>query len=232
MINYNPKITQGGLVIDLDAANPRSYSGTGSVWTNIAPEGIVSGAMGAGITFNTMNGGCLYFDGSPISYVLIGTGATYFPMMEFTTEIWFKSSGVGSGMNLGGLWSITYGYQVGIDLAGNIYFSCYDVVNSATRNWGTSGKNHFDNVWHHLITVSDGFNYYVYIDGEQKAYSNAFLHYGTNIWTGNGVYIGNNDNDAYYFFKGYIAQARLYKRALSEQDVLNNFNAYRGRFGI
>ena len=34
--NYNPKIVTDGLVLCLDAANTKSYSGSGTTWTDIS----------------------------------------------------------------------------------------------------------------------------------------------------------------------------------------------------
>ena len=38
-IAYNPSITTSGLLIHLDAANPKSYPGTGTVWKDISLTG-------------------------------------------------------------------------------------------------------------------------------------------------------------------------------------------------
>jgi hypothetical protein len=79
--------------------------------------------------------------------------------------------------------------------------------------------------------MNDGYTNFVYIDGVLKG-SLAGIHYGSNAWSGNQVSLGINNNNINCHFNGYIAQARLYKRALSDEEVWNNFCAYRGRFGI
>ena len=51
-----------------------------------------------------------------------------------------------------------------------------------------------------------------------------------------------NTTDAYHYlmrdvddennFAGYVAQILIYKRILSAQDVKQNYNAFKGRFGL
>ena len=38
-VNYNPKIVTDGLVLCLDAANKRSYPGSGSTWNDLSGRG-------------------------------------------------------------------------------------------------------------------------------------------------------------------------------------------------
>lgn len=62
-VTYNPKIVTDGLVLCLDAANKRSYPGTGTTWTDRSTNGY-TGTLTNGPTFDGNNGGRFYFDGS------------------------------------------------------------------------------------------------------------------------------------------------------------------------
>ena len=55
--NYSPKIVTDGLVFYLDAANTKSYIGSGTTWTDLSRgdnSGILNGAV-----FNSLNGGSI-----------------------------------------------------------------------------------------------------------------------------------------------------------------------------
>ncbi len=57
-----PDIIEDGLVLCLDAASKRSYSGSGTTWTDLA--GANDGTLTNGPTFSSANGGGIVFDGT------------------------------------------------------------------------------------------------------------------------------------------------------------------------
>ena len=61
--SYSPKIVTDGLVLYLDAANNRSYPGSGTTWTDLSRGGN-NGTLTNGPTFNGANGGSIVFDGT------------------------------------------------------------------------------------------------------------------------------------------------------------------------
>ncbi len=63
-INYGPKIVTSGLTLCLDANAPRSYSGSGTVWMDLA-QGLVFNSNGTLTPFSTVDGAkCLHFNNS------------------------------------------------------------------------------------------------------------------------------------------------------------------------
>ena len=58
-----PDIVEDNLVLYLDAANTKSYPGTGTTWTDLSGNG-VTGTLVNGATFNSGNGGYIVFDGA------------------------------------------------------------------------------------------------------------------------------------------------------------------------
>ena len=57
-----PAIVQAGLILNLDAANPASYPGTGSTWTNlVSGTSVANFGLNSNISFATSNGGVLRF---------------------------------------------------------------------------------------------------------------------------------------------------------------------------
>ena len=62
-ILYNPGIITNRLVMCLDAANIKSYPGTGTAWSDLSGNGN-TGTLTNGPVYNSGNGGYISFDGS------------------------------------------------------------------------------------------------------------------------------------------------------------------------
>ena len=60
---YGPRIVSNGLVLCLDAANKRSYPGTGTTWTDLSGNSN-NGTLTNGPTFSAGNMGSILFDGT------------------------------------------------------------------------------------------------------------------------------------------------------------------------
>ena len=100
-ISYNPKIVTNGLILNLDAGNKKSYSGSGSVWYDLSGNNNNT-VLTNGPTFSNTNSGNIVFDGID-DYVNIPYNASKisFPNDNATICVWFKSST--SGDNTGAL---------------------------------------------------------------------------------------------------------------------------------
>jgi len=61
-LGHSPRIVTDGLVLCLDAANKRSYGGSGTTWTDL--KGNNNGIAYNGCTYSDENGGILIFDGT------------------------------------------------------------------------------------------------------------------------------------------------------------------------
>ena len=62
-IKHSPRIVTDGLVLYLDAANTKSYPGSGTTWTDISGKSN-NGTLTNGPTFDSGNKGTIVFDGS------------------------------------------------------------------------------------------------------------------------------------------------------------------------
>jgi len=85
-VTYNNRIVTDGLILCLDAASKRSYPGTGTAWTDLK-EGN-SGTLTNGPTFDAENGGSLTFDGAN-TYVDLGTSID--TNVPISVSCWFKA---------------------------------------------------------------------------------------------------------------------------------------------
>lgn len=160
------------------------------------------------------NSGAYNFTNQTINF---GTGNTFFPMPTFTLSAWIKTPGLGSGMSINGIVSITYGLTLYLNSSGNLNFR---MDNGTSIPAITFSKNLHDNQLHHVAATFDGTNQRLYIDGK-LAMTSAFAGWtGTTRWPTNSAEIGQeNNNGPIYRFNGMIDDFRLYKRALGEKEI-------------
>ena len=85
---HSPRIVIDGLVLALDAGNTKSYSGSGTAWTDTV--GGNHGTLTNGPTFSSLNGGSIVFDGTN-DYVQVSASSDLnFGTGNFTIEGWFN----------------------------------------------------------------------------------------------------------------------------------------------
>ena len=160
------------------------------------------------------NSGAYYFDNKTITF---GTGNMFFPLDTFSISAWIKTPGLGSGMSLNGIVSITYGLTVYINSSGNLSFR---MDNGTSIPAITFTQNLHDNEFHHIFASFDGTNQKIYIDGELKLTSPFSGWTGSTRWPTNSAVIGQeNNNGTIYRFNGTIDDFRLYNRALTDNEV-------------
>lgn len=229
--HYSPKIITNGLVLALDGANTKSNPGSGTTWYDLSGNG-KDGSLVNGASFQTTNGGSVAFDGVNdrvnlyASNQLIGN-------QYATLEAWIKSSDNGAG-------SGNYGNFLGTRVGQNMSINRYATTNTAVFLTDfTSGNlnapigsiNVFDQNWHHIVGVNNFGICSLYVDGTLEGTDSTKS--GQNIDLNAEVMaIGNDTNNTSRTFYGEVAIARIYNRALTQPEVLQNYNATKTRFGI
>jgi hypothetical protein len=214
-----PNIVTDGLVLSLDAANTKSYPGSGTVWTDLSGNGS-NGTLINGPTFSSVNGGSIVFDGSN-DYAPIGTTGFPFGTSPGTLSAWANVNTI-SGLH----WIISYG------TANTNQSRFLGTINSVYYFGGYNGvdityNGAIPNVWFNMVGVYDGTNASMYINGVLVVGPSAR---SWNTVPGNAQ-IGRQTNTGEYW-SGNIAQASIYNRVLSASEIAQNFNATKGRFGL
>ena len=232
---YQPKIITDGLVLCLDAADRKSYGGSGTTWADRSGEGNNGTLLGSPV-YSTTNSGTLTFDGSESDYATIGLGSDY-PYPYHTFEIWVNTPALG-GNNMDGLFGLDYGRGVNIATNGNITYNLYynmSSPNTTIFTITTTNINAVDGKWHHIICSRGTTNYEIWFDGilkktggngGQPSWS------GLNQWSGMAARIAENPNNVGYNYSGKIGAARMYNRQLTSAEVLQNYNATKSRFEL
>ena len=214
---YSPKIVSDGLVLCLDAANPKSYIGSGTTWNDLSGNSN-NGTLTNGPAFNSENGGSIVFDGTNdyvnLPYLLLSAS------QDFTINIWIKANSHGAG-------TIFCNYP-----AGNLQL-VYGTSNMGM--WLNNNSTYLDSPATEFTTNPVFFTAQRIGGNETRVYLNAILKKTgastSTIGSVSNFRMGTNTNGS-EVYNGNIAQVSIYNRALSTSEVLQNFNATKARFGL
>jgi len=226
---YSPKIVTDGLVLYLDASNTKSYPGSGTVWSDLSRSGN-NGTLINGATFNSGNGGNIVFDG--VDDYSLGI-FTFTKTNIITINLWGKYNTLPNTGNRG-LFQIQNG---GIVPSTQIK-TIGGWLNTQGRMWGrvidTSGEKNLPQVlastiltnnWYYFSYVADGSNYKLYINGDFKTqidYNGTILEYDRIFLATQGTEPSNCN----------ISNVTIYNQSLTPQEVLQNYNATKSRYGL
>lgn len=212
-----PSIVTSGLVLYLDAGNPASYPGSGTTWTDLSGQG--NNATLASHTFDSGNGGSIVFNGSQNA----PTSTNGFPFGSSAGSIagWAKISIMTGGTS----WIFSYGspFQSASRFVGRLGSTFWAGGYNDDITFGTAQTN----TWFNMVATWDGSNARMYIDGS--------LVTGPTSRSWNTVssaaYVGAQTSGGEGWY-GNIAQVLVYNRALTDAEVLQNFNIDKARFGL
>ena len=221
-INYSPKIVTNGLVLCLDAANPKSYPGNGTVWKDLSGNERHA-TLFNNPTFDNNGVGSFIFDGlddwARTENNGIGTGAS----IPHSMEMW-----VNFNVITGTRWWLAVLGQYG---QGAHHWIGTSATGTGFGAWSASCQRNPNllgiNQWIHITQTFDGTVLKDYVNGVNGS---SCVATGFNFTNSNftiGLRLGS---EAY--FNGKVSSAKIYNRALSLQEIQQNFNAVRGRYGI
>jgi hypothetical protein len=225
-----------GLVLNLDAGNLSSYSGTGTTWTDLSGNGN-HGTLVNSVTYNSSNQGFFVFNGNG-SYVGSGGFNPYvslpmstdfdFGTANFTVELWALTTSANPHpefitLNVGGIYA---GFRMEY-WDGNVnMLHSYDGVSHAN---GGSFSIVLD-TWQHIVVSRISGTVAVYVNGVFKTtYSlpgSLLAQQNSRI----GDFYGSNGYD---IFSGNIALLKIFKnKGLTATEAENHFTLTKSRFGL
>ena len=244
-------IVKSGLVLDLDAANARSYPGSGTTWRDVSGNDR-NGTLVSGSAFSNANQGSIVFN-ITTSYVDMNNNAN--PLLSstgnwtincFVNEPNYSYVAAGTGTNTiitqriaaannGRMHCSTSGSRTLMFLGNTGSFSSNTITGSIPLNNNTT----------YMLTYSrtSATIYTMYVNG---VLDTTFTDTGTRNILQCGNIIGNSNNDgiSYNSFQplvlnayqnamsGSIYMIQIYNRALSASEILQNYNAQKSRFGL
>jgi hypothetical protein len=230
--SVQPRLVTNGLVMSLDAGNRKSYVSGSSTIFDLSGTGN-HGTLNNGPTFSSANNGSIVFDGSND---LISTTNSVNNPQTYTIAAWFKTS-TGGGKKIIGFESSqvgaggNYDRMLYIGANNKIYFGQY--INGTVVAVSPSTYN--DNIWHYIVGTygSEGTTMRLYVDGVSVATAAASSAQSyTGWWKIGGINLNSWTNGVNGYYTGNIAAAHVYNRGLSASEVLQNYNALKGRFGL
>ena len=224
-IAYNPGVVSDGLVLALDAGNPKSYPGSGTTWTDLSGNGY-NATLVNGATFNN-NG--LRLDGTnDYAYIPSHNSKLAFPNGSMTLIVWEKVISYG-----------VYGGIITTDTASDQFWKIYrDLGDTFYKfRWGGS-QNAFPNftlnTWNMYAAVKDAStNLFLYFNGNlASTYTVQQTIPSQNNPITFGSYRYNDAVAARYLSNQVIGPVSIYNRVLSAAEIKQNYDALRGRFGL
>ena len=228
-LDHSPLIVTDGLTFYLDAANTKSYSGTGNTVLNIASTSAIGATKTAGIAFSSTSAPT-FVATADSNYLL--SDYTLASGTSFTVCIWFKRVGNNYWTALFGneVWNSGTGYVAMLTNANSITFTRGGAEELNYSNAGFASNN-FN--FYTFVKNPSGSNSFIYINGVQVAsgsISNVAISkpfvFNTR-WENNGVAPSPGDSRQSQF-----AQMYVYNRALTASEIVQNYNATKRRYGL
>ena len=209
-----PDIIQDGLVFYVDAANTKSYPGSGTTWFDLSGNGKHATLTGSP-TFNSA--GYFDLDGTDdFAAVTIATGTTR------TVSHWFRQNSSGSGR--GPLWRTN-------DWRERIFSTQVLLVDSGGNYHGMNFSSALGT--DELVNICYSFNgtsAKCYVNGELDATTNLTTNMNTGTYTYNFGRQASGSTTTFQNEEQY--SIAFYDAELTAAQVKQNFNAVRGRFPI
>ena len=252
-LSYNPSIVVDGLQYALDVANPKCYSGSGNTTFDLTGR-ITPGALTNGPTYNSNLGGFLSFDGTN-DYLAVPDSNLLDLGANFTISAWIKLNDLSNAFS--GILSTldvntnvtTKGYALmwfrdnsfGVN-AKSLMFQFG--MNSWAWNVYSSDTNTINdlNIHHVVVSVSaantNNPTVSFYLDGVLKnttwwgQSTKTAINYASDTSAIRVAHVYTPANGSYYNQYGSINvyNLQVYKKALSTAEILQNYNANRGRY--
>jgi hypothetical protein len=236
ILDSNQKIVTNGLVLNLDAAQKRSYSGSGTIWTDLSGNGN-SGSLTNGPTFSSGNGGSIVFDGVD-DYGLI-INPLNFQSQNLSISIWVNPSiataAIADLIDYDHASPPFQGWVIQSEDAttnNSYYFAYYNGSTFQPVGIGSGAGVRLTNlIWQNITYIKNGTSVIGYLNGTQSANftgANSTISYQSNKNAIIGSCVGVSGRS----FKGNMSNIQIYNRALSATEVLQNYNANKSRFGL
>jgi hypothetical protein len=183
-----------------------------------------------GTTYSTSNGGSYVFNGSS-DYIDLGGDRVFKTTGGHTVENWFKLDAVVSGNLYNFIGASEYTYH---SWFWSVYQSKLAVWDRILGGWYYGGTTIQPGVWYQavMVTSNSGTSIQFYLNGVNDGgtvSTNTFDASGSGLKIG---YIGRGNAAEARYFYGSMPVTRVFNKALTADEVRQNFNTLRGRFGI
>jgi hypothetical protein len=224
---FGAPIVTDGLVFAVDANNIVSYPKSGTAWYNLTGS-VASASLVNSPTFDQANGGAIRFDGTD-EYAAVQYNSSLDITTAITVEAWVKYASQGEIGGVGRPYSvISYkGYPWTWLLEDqNGQFNFRISTTNVSDSDIPSNYYHGLNNWDHVVCTYNGSTQAIYVNGVLR---NSKSLTGTINTSATTIELGTYSSGD-YSFNGWLANHRVYNRALSAAEVQQNYQAEQYRF--
>ena len=259
-VGYNPRIVTDGLVLALDAGNTKSYPGSGSTWNDLSGNGYDAIQTGSRVSYSSTESAWEFTgttdttaDGIYITGLNYVTGSSD-SISNLTIESWIKCNSGTTGhtndqriilsIDRSSVFRFAISNDIGVGAPGKPSFMDASGSSGVGDNVATSFSGDLrDDQWHQVCVTFSPTAVKYYVDGEIVHTTTGSFNPITNHttsetprygWIGNGseaTTAGGSINPGSLFY-GFISKINYYYKTLSDNEIQQNFNAIRGRYGI
>jgi hypothetical protein len=219
-ISYNTSVVRDGLVLYLDAANPKSYTGSDILWKDLSGNGN-NGTLVNGVGYSPDNKGSMIFDG-----VNDFIDTSYMPPTGTnprTISIWFKANALQNKNLLGyGTGSMMRMWDVLLLNTGVVGVHLFQSGAEASAPYQVGQ-------WQNVVFAFTYPTITSYMNGEQK---NSHSRNDINTGETNTLSISKGVFSTYHYFNRSVSTVQVYNRALTDAEIRQNYEATRGRYLI
>lgn len=207
--------------LNYDASVAASYPGSGTVWTDLSGNGN-NGTLNGGVTYSSANGGVLTFDGTS-GYVSTAIIPSY---NSFALSIWFKTASPRDGDRL--YWGAGTNRAILENNNTSGQLGWYVQTSTANTSYQYTAAKFVVNQWNNVVLQYTGSQVQCFINGVQDAVTANI----TGTSNASAFNIGTNYSHSANWYNGQIGNFSFYDRSLSANEIMQNFNSLRGRYGL
>lgn len=245
-LSHSPKIVTSNLIMCIDSANYKSYPKSGTVTYNIINTSNQL-VLANGASYTSNNKGTFTLDGGN-DCIILNDNTTTDNLSNMTLSVWAYRQWSNTSNYMPIISKMTdYMTGAGWDLSFSggkrVSWLVQESGGARYKQFLTQSLSDLSSRWYNFTGSHSGINdynsYRIYVNGERQSSlinSSAGGPFST-MTTSANVCIGarnagTQDNYGIYYYNGDIAVVQIYDRQLTDDEVKQNFNAYRGRFGI
>lgn len=236
-----PPAVENNLILCLDATNAKSYPGTGNTWFDLTNRGN-HGTLINGPTYSSNLGGFISCDGTNDYIEILDNSIFDFGSNNFTVEYWFRKNATSSNSNYwgvnkwnsggGGAGTNEWDLSLGNGFSGIGETTIFSIENGTTSYFIAISNTPTLYLWNQVVGIRAGSGLSVYMNGALiGATSPAGMATTTavNNISGRNIRIANSALNNYYN-KCDSSIVRIYNKALTPEEVKQNYDATKGRY--
>lgn len=217
-VGYNPTIVTSNLLAYIDAGNTRSYPGTGTIMYDLSGNGRNATVNGTPTFTN------YYFTTTAdTTYISLPSAGLSPGVGNFTYSIWVWFNSIDSSDTLieNGSWTDTLLFRLETNTV---------TVYAETTLRGSFSWTPSINTWYNVVFTRESSTTSMFVNG---VLTGTPFTMTTDISIANAnVFLMRSQHTTGQFINGRFSAFSVYSSALTPGEILSNFSALRGRFGI